>query len=65
MQHVPVTDLKVYHLNICEVLGDHYECVGMDALSVGFQEIGMVVCNWRCRGTTKSGPSSRPPAESE
>ena len=57
VEHVPVTDLRVYRLSICEALGDHDECAGMDTLSVGFHEIGMVVCNCHCDGTTGSEPN--------
>lgn len=57
IQCVPVTDVKVYQLNICDALGDHDECVGMDTLSVGFHEIGMVVCNCRRYRKTESEPN--------
>jgi hypothetical protein len=57
IQSVPVTDVKVYQLNICEALGDHDECAGMDALIVGFQEIGMVVCNCHCHGNNEGVPN--------
>jgi hypothetical protein len=57
MQHVPVNDVKIYQLNICDALGNHDECVGMDTLSVGFHEIGMVVCNCRCHGNPESEPN--------
>jgi hypothetical protein len=57
MQHFPVNDVKVYQLNICDALGHHDECVGMDTLSVEFHEIGMVVCNCRCHGNPESEPN--------
>jgi hypothetical protein len=41
IKHVPVPDVKVYQLNICEALGDHDDCAGMDTLSVGFHEVAL------------------------
>lgn len=57
VEHVPVTDVKVYQLNVCEALGDHEKCLGLDTLCVGLHEIGAVVCNCRCHGKIESQPN--------
>jgi hypothetical protein len=49
-EHVPVTDVKVYRINICKALGDYDQYAGMDTFASG-----SMTSEWSCAITDLSG----------